>query len=134
MIPPRATTVGPATGVVDLATAASAFMPSGDVLYLDCAAQSPRLRAAQAVGMAALDAGGRPWQAPSESVETRLESLRGAVARLFDGHGAAVAAVPSASYGLATAARNLPLDAGDVVLVLDGQFPSNLLPWQQRCA
>ena len=134
MTPPRAPTVAPATAVVDLATAASAFMPSGDVLYLDCAAQSPRLRAAHAAGLAALGAGGRPWQASSESPETRLESLRGAIASLLDDDGGAVAAVPSASYGLATAARNLPLDAGDVVLVLEGQFPSNLLPWQQRCA
>jgi selenocysteine lyase/cysteine desulfurase len=135
MTPSRATTAGPAApAVADLAAAASAFIPSGDVLYLDCAARSPRLRAAQAAGLAALETSGRPWQAPSESPEAQLETLRGAIARLLDGDGDAVAAVPSASYGLATAAPNLPLDAGDAVLVLDGQFPSNLLPWQQRCA
>ncbi len=109
-------------------------MPSGDVLYLACAAMAPRLRAVQAAGLAALDAGAAPWQAPPEPPEAMLERLRGGIAALLDGDSGAIAAVPSASYGLATAARNLPLDAGDVVLVLEGQFPSNLLPWQQRCA
>ena len=41
--------------------------------------------------------------------------------------------VPSAAFGISTAARNLPLQPGQEVLVLEGQFPSNLLPWQQRC-
>jgi len=45
-----------------------------------------------------------------------------------------VALVPSAAFALSTAARNLPLGPGEAVLLLEGQFPSNLLPWQQRCA
>ncbi|HLM53730.1 MAG TPA: aminotransferase class V-fold PLP-dependent enzyme, partial [Pseudoxanthomonas sp.] len=53
---------------------------------------------------------------------------------LFDGDIEGLAMVPSAAHGLATAARNLPLRRGEGVLVLEGQFPSNLLPWQQRCA
>jgi selenocysteine lyase/cysteine desulfurase len=135
MIPPHATTTGAgAASVADLANAASAFMPTGDMLYLDCAAQSPRLRAAHAAGLAAFEAAARPWQATPETPEAQLEALRAKVAMLLDRDHEAVAAVPSAAYGLATAARNLVLDAGDAVLVLEGQFPSNLLPWQQRCA
>ncbi|MBZ5655096.1 MAG: aminotransferase class V-fold PLP-dependent enzyme [Acidobacteriia bacterium] len=39
--------------------------------------------------------------------------------------------VPSASYGVATAACNLPLGKGQTILVLDEQFPSNYYPWQR---
>jgi selenocysteine lyase/cysteine desulfurase len=120
----------------DSASAARAFMPLGDVLYLDCAARAPRLRAVVAAGHAALDAAVTPWREPDGAVEARIEALRAGVGQtLFggDGDGDGVALVPSAAYGLATAARNVRLDAGDAVLVLEGQFPSNLLPWQQRC-
>ncbi|MDN5780651.1 MAG: aminotransferase class V-fold PLP-dependent enzyme [Luteimonas sp.] len=118
----------------DLAAALAAFMPFDDALYLDCAARAPRLRTAHAAGHAALDADATPWRTAGESVEAQLESLRTGVASLLsDDDGDGVAAVPSAAHGVATAARNLELSPGDAVLVLEGQFPSNLMPWQQRC-
>ena len=42
-----------------------------------------------------------------------------------------VAVVPSASYGIETAAKNLKVGNGRVVLILDNQFPSNVYPWQR---
>jgi Selenocysteine lyase len=42
-----------------------------------------------------------------------------------------IAIVPSASYGISTAARNLPLEKGRSVLVLAEQFPSHYYPWQR---
>lgn len=119
----------------DIATAASAFVPLDDVLYLDCAARTPRLHTALAAGHAALDAAVTPWREPDDAVEARIETLRAGIARtVLDGDSDGVALVPSAAHGLATAARNVRLEAGDAVLVLEGQFPSNLLPWQQRCS
>ncbi len=43
-----------------------------------------------------------------------------------------IAIVPSASYGIATAARNLPVKKGQSILVLEEQFPSNYYSWQRR--
>jgi len=108
-------------------------IPAG-VTYLDTAAHGPRLRAVQAAAQAALDAGTAPWRLTTDDWEAAVEAVRAGAAALFDGDPDAVALVPSAAYGVAVAARNLPLRAGDAVLVLDGQFPSNLLPWQQRCS
>jgi selenocysteine lyase/cysteine desulfurase len=42
-----------------------------------------------------------------------------------------MAIVPSASYGIATAALSLPVSKGQHILVLDEQFPSNYYPWQR---
>lgn len=118
------------------------FALPADTLYLDTAAHGPRLRAVQDAAQAALDAGVAPWRVSASDWEASIERVRARAAAVFDGDGGgkgdgdsdAVALVPSAAYGLAIAARNLPLAAGDAVLVLDGQFPSNLLPWQQRCS
>jgi selenocysteine lyase/cysteine desulfurase len=40
--------------------------------------------------------------------------------------------VPAASYGVAVAAANLPLAAGQRVLILADQFPSNVYSWRER--
>ncbi|KPL48115.1 selenocysteine lyase [Xanthomonas axonopodis] len=108
-------------------------LPSG-VIYLDAASRGPLLRAVQTVAHHAVDAMAAPWRLPFDTWLQQIEHLRGLAAALLDGDADAVAMVPSAAHGLATAARNLPLQAGDAVLVLEGQFPSNLLIWQRRCA
>lgn len=102
-------------------------------VYLDTAAHAPMLRAARDAGIAALAAGNRPWTPDAPAWEARVERARALAASWFDGEPDAVAFVPSVAYGVATAARNLELGRGDAVLVLDGQFPSNLLSWQERC-
>lgn len=115
-------------------SASDAFVSDEGVLYLDCASQGPRLRAVHDAAMAAMELSARPWSTPPGVPQDLREQLRQKLARLFDDDAEGIALVPSAAYGLATAARSLPLARGDEVLVLDGQFPSNLLCWQQRCA
>jgi selenocysteine lyase/cysteine desulfurase len=44
-----------------------------------------------------------------------------------------VALSPATSYGLAVAARNLTASAGDQVLVLDDEYPSNYYTWRRFC-
>jgi selenocysteine lyase/cysteine desulfurase len=105
-----------------------------DTLYLDTAAHAPMLHAAREAGMAALARGNRPWTPDATAWEARVEQARARAAGWFDGDAEEVAFIPSVAYGVATAARTLPLARGDAVLVLEGQFPSNLLAWQQRCA
>ncbi len=114
---------------------AEKFSVDANALYLDSAAQGPRLHAALAAGHAMLDVETSPWILSYDEQEIRIETLRTRMAQaLFDGDADGLALVPSAAYALATAARNLALVPGDAVLVLDAQFPSNVLPWQQRCA
>jgi len=102
-------------------------------VYLDTAAHAPMLRAARDAGTAALASGNRPWMPDEGAWEARTEHARTLAAHWFDGDADAVAFVPSVAHAVAIAARNLPLARGDAVLVLDNQFPSNLLAWQQRC-
>ena len=52
---------------------------------------------------------------------------------LFGGDADGYAVVPAASYGLSAAARAIQptLKAGDRIVVLDEEFPSNVLPWRR---
>jgi selenocysteine lyase/cysteine desulfurase len=122
-------------GLFSLDRAAAAFTLPPDVLYLNSAAQGPRLSRALAAGQAALAATISPWSSSLADWREQIEHLRMLAAlALFGGDADGLAMIPSASYGLATAARNLPLRANEAVLVLEDQYPSNLLIWQQHCA
>jgi selenocysteine lyase/cysteine desulfurase len=44
-----------------------------------------------------------------------------------------IAIVPAVSYGLAAAARNLPIGRGRNVVVSEEQFPSNVHVWRSAC-
>ncbi|MCL1528842.1 selenocysteine lyase [Xanthomonas nasturtii] len=119
---------------LDWAQRHQAFALPAGVTYLDAASRGPLLRAVQTVAHHAVDAMAAPWRLPFDTWLQQIEQLRGLAAALFDGDADALAMVPSAAHGLATAAGNVPLQRGEAVLVLEGQFPSNLLIWQRRCA
>ena len=104
-----------------------------DVTYLNCCYMSPQMKAATEAGQEAVTRKARPWEVAPVDFFTESEALRGAYAELSGAAAADVALIPSASYGLALAAKNLPLSPGQQVLVLANQFPSNVYVWQERC-
>ncbi|WP_045761723.1 aminotransferase class V-fold PLP-dependent enzyme [Xanthomonas albilineans] len=121
--------------VVDLPAAPGAFVLPAGVRYLDTASKGPRLASVLAAGQVALADSIASWRLSFDDWRAQIERLRVlAAATVFEHDHDGVAMVPSAAYGLAIAARQVPLAKGDAVLLLDGQFPSNLLVWQQRCA
>ncbi len=58
------------------------------------------------------------------------EEARTLFAQLVHGDAEGVAIIPSASYGLATAAANVRVAGGESIVVLEEQFPSNVYPWR----
>ena len=102
-----------------------------DVTYLNCAYMSPLMRPVIEAGNAALARKAHPWELTPDQFFTGSEEFRATAARLIDAPADCVAIVSSASYGIATAARNLPLGKGQRILVLEEQFPSNYYPWQR---
>ncbi len=62
------------------------------------------------------------------------DRLRRAVARLVRVPADEVTITNGASYGLHLLANGIPLGAGDEVLLMAGDFPSNLLPWRGLAA
>jgi len=103
-----------------------------DVAYLNCAYMSPLMKPVLEAGNAALARKAHPWELTPDKFFTGSDEFRATAAQLLDCAADCVAIVPSASYGIATAARNLPLKKGQSVLVLAEQFPSNYYSWQRR--
>ncbi len=101
-----------------------------DVVYLNCANLAPHLRAVTAAGKEAL----RRFRNPSE-IQPRdwfktSEEVRRAAARLMHSSPDNVALVPAVSYGVATAAANIPISRGQNVVVIAEQYPSNVYAWR----
>src|SRR5258705_4289925 len=102
-----------------------------DVAYLNCAYMAPLMRAAVEAGNVGLPRKEHPWEITPDKFFSGAEEFRWTAARLIDAPPECVAIVSSASYGVATAALNLPVRAGQQILLLDEQFPSNYYPWQR---
>jgi selenocysteine lyase/cysteine desulfurase len=103
-----------------------------EVAYLNCAYMSPLMRPVIEAGATGLARKAHPWELTPDKFFTGSDEFRASAAQLLDCSADCIAIVPSASYGVATAARNLPVRKGQRVLVLDEQFPSNYYPWQRR--
>ncbi|MGA7575757.1 MAG: aminotransferase class V-fold PLP-dependent enzyme [Terriglobales bacterium] len=103
-----------------------------DVAYLNCAYMSPLMKPVIEAGNTALARKAHPWELTPEKFFTGSDEFRATAAQVVGGTAEDIAIIPSASYGIATAARNLPIGKGQRILVLEEQFPSNYYAWQRR--
>ncbi len=105
-----------------------------DVAWFNCAYMSPLLNSAVAAGEAGIRRKARPWHLSPPDFFSESERARALFARLVGASPDDVAIVPSASYGIAVAAANLPVGPGLEIVVLEDQFPSNVYAWQRKAA
>jgi selenocysteine lyase/cysteine desulfurase len=105
-----------------------------DVAYLNCAYMSPLSKAVLAAGRAGLAAKAQPWRIAPADFFASVGAGRAAFAGLVGASADDIASVPAASYGIATAARNVKVERGQRIVVLDEQFPSNLYSWRELAA
>jgi selenocysteine lyase/cysteine desulfurase len=102
-----------------------------DITYLNCATMGPQLRSATAAGLEAVHANSAPWLRTPRDWFSGPERLRALAARLMNADAESVALVPAVSYGIAIAVSNLPVRAGQSIVVLDQQFPANVYAWRE---
>lgn len=105
-------------------------IPDG-VAYLNCAYMSPLMHSVAEAGKTGFARKSHPWEIAVEDFFTQSEDLRSLAAKLFRCTLDDVALVPSASYGISTAAANLPVASGQSIMILAEQFPSNYYPWHR---
>lgn len=101
-----------------------------EIAYLNCAYMSPLLNAARIAGQAAVARKSQPWVIHPTDFFTDAETVRTLFARLIEADADGIAIIPSVSYGIALAAANLPVRAGQNILILAEQFPSNVYTWR----
>lgn len=108
-----------------------AFEIPEHITYLNCASLTPRLKVVTAAGRAALDHMAKPWEVGSADWFGGMDRLRSTFGGLINAPGSSVALVPAASYGIAVAALNIPVDAGDNIVVAEQEYPSNYYSWRR---
>lgn len=113
----------------------SAFSLPVDEHYLNCAYMSPLSKAVEAAGIAGVRRKAVPSRIEARDFFTESMRARELFARLVNvPDPTRVAIIPAASYGLAIAARNLPVARGQNIVVTHEQFPANMHPWRRLAA
>ena len=105
-----------------------------DIAYLNCAYLSPLMHRVLDAGRSGLARKARPWEITAKDFWEGPNEARQLFAQLVNGDSDGVALIPSASYGMALAALNLPFGKGQSVVVLEDQFPSGVTHWADLAA
>lgn len=105
-----------------------------DRVYLNTANIGPRLKAVSEAGHKAIERFATPWQLGDDDWFGAPERLRELFGRFINADTDSLSFVPSASYGIAIAAKNLPLSRGQTIVVVEEQYPSNVYAWRRRAS
>jgi len=103
-----------------------------EVAYLNCAFMGPLMHSVIQTGEQGMHAKMRPWTIMPQDFFPDTEYARNLFSKLIGADSEGVALIPSASYGLSTAARNIKVAQGDRIIVLTDQFPSNVYVWKEK--
>ncbi|MFD2261410.1 aminotransferase class V-fold PLP-dependent enzyme [Lacibacterium aquatile] len=101
-----------------------------DIAYLNSAYMGASPRPVVEAGNRASQRKAMPWQITPADFFTDSEKARSLFARMINAGADDIALVPAVSYGMAVAAKVLPIKSGQRILTLIEQFPSNVYPWQ----
>jgi len=91
----------------------------------------PQLRSVREAGERAAGRKSRPWEILPQDFFEEVEEARVLFARIVGGDPDGVAIIPAVSYGISVAATNIPVKAGESILILEDQFPSNVHAWRE---
>ena len=109
-------------------------LPDG-VHYLNCGYMSPLPKPVEEAGIRGLALKRVPSDIGADDFFSGLELVRAHFAGLIGvPDSTRIAVIPSASYGVATAARNLRVSGSQNMVVTAAQFPSNVYVWRRMAA
>ena len=117
---------------MDIAGQRHRFAIPEEVHYLNCAYMAPLAQEVSAAMVEGARLKEQPWDFKPADFFRVTETFRAKAAGLANVAAECVAVVPSASYGLAVAAKNIAMGAGQTVVTLGDQFPSNVYVWQEK--
>lgn len=111
------------------------FQLPRDHHYLNCAYMGPLPRASEEAGVEAIAKKRVPTRIVPPAAFWETDRLRELFARMVGANDPRrIAIQPGVSYGVATAARNLPVSAGENIVLTHEQFPGNVYSWRRMAA
>jgi cysteine desulfurase / selenocysteine lyase len=105
------------------------FGPFEGAIWLNCSHQGALPRVAAAEAEEAIAWKRAPWNLTTERFSSVPQRLKQALGRLIDAPAEDIILGNSNSYGLHLLANGMRWQAGDEVLLMHGDFPSDILPW-----
>ena len=103
-----------------------------DICYLNIASLSPSFKAVENAGIEAVLQKSRPYLIPPSDFFEPVIELKKRFSKIIEVNDIErIASIPSVSYGIATVAKNITLNTGDTVVILQEQFPSNYYSWKK---
>jgi selenocysteine lyase/cysteine desulfurase len=115
-----------------LASQRGLFEMPREICYLNSASYSPLPLRTQQAARAAVARKAMPWTLEASFANRQHERARNAAARLINADTGDIALISSISYGVATAAKLVPIPRAARVLVLENDHSSAVLEWQTR--
>jgi selenocysteine lyase/cysteine desulfurase len=109
------------------------FQLPDDVHYLNGAYMSPLMKSVEEAGIEGMQRKRNPSGiAPADFFEDSV-TVRSCFAQIVKCRPEQIAIIPSVSYGLASAMRNLPVDIGQTAIVVGDEFPSDYYAVEAWC-
>lgn len=105
-----------------------------DIIYLNAASQSPQLKETTRTGQAGIARRAQPWTLDFSERLATSETARELFGQLIGASRDNIALIPAVSYGVAIAAANLPIRAGQEIVLVEEEFPSDFYSWQALAA
>jgi selenocysteine lyase/cysteine desulfurase len=107
------------------------FLPE-NLHYLNCAFMAPMSRTVEEAGIAGIRLKRDPSLLSSDDFFTASDQLRDSFSRLIGvSDTRRISIAPSVSYGIAAAARNMPLERNTDLVLVHEQFPSHVYSWNR---
>ncbi len=101
--------------------------------YLNCAYFGPLPKVTEEAGITGVRQKRAPMLVHPPDFFTNSDRVRELFARLVHASDPnSIAIIPSASYGVAVAARNIPVERGQNIVLLDEAFPGNVYAWRRK--
>lgn len=108
-------------------------LPDG-VHFLNCAYMAPLPRVTEEAIVRGLRRKREPSGIGPDDFFRDIEEIRRRFGALVGGSPERIALLPSASYGIAMCAKNLPVRRGESIVVTHEQFPGNVYAWRRVAA
>ncbi len=103
-----------------------------NITYLNCSYMSPLPTSVETAGIKGLKRKKSPWEILPDDFFNQTEQVKALFAKLINSSDSQqIAIIPSVSYGIANAVKNINPKPGQNIVMLEEQFPSNFYSWEK---